>query len=48
MGYANNAARRGGGEKYSGNNNGQLCTFYYNKLFWLIKSTVAIEPNLGK
>ena len=35
----------GGGEKYSGNNNGQLCTFYYNKLFWLIKSTVAIEPN---
>ena len=43
--YANNAARRGGGGKYSGNNNGQLCTLYYNKLFWLIKSIVAVGPN---
>ena len=39
----------GGGERgegeYGGNNNGQFCTFYCKLLFWLIKSTVAIEPN---
>ena len=34
----------GGGEgEYSGNNNGQFCTFYYNLLFWLIKAQLLLN-----
>ena len=47
--YANNAARsEGKGENIMVIITDSSALFYYNELFWLIKSTVAIEPNQEK